>query len=363
MSNVGILTWHYYKNFGSLLQAYALQTIIEKFGHKSKFVNYRNLKFGKLSNTHTLIKIALSKSIGRIDSQLVDRFYYPTDEFLHQYLNQTSVVYDISKIESVCSNMEYIVYGSDQIWAPNVFDSVYLGDGVKSSFHSKVSYAPSIGMTSLPSSLIERYKVLLMDFSDVSVREEEGKTILEKDCAISSKVVLDPTFLLEVSYYMKLEIEPKCKPLGKYIFCYFLKNDNNYFPVVKKYAEEHGLLIYGVATDDCSEWMKQYKNIGPREFLWLINRSEMVMTDSYHGTIFSLLYHKHLAVFERFEKDDPINQNSRIFQLDRWFGIKNRIVDKKGDIDHMPELDYQQFENNLQEARKKSLFFLKEALR
>jgi hypothetical protein len=147
--------------------------------------------------------------------------------FQNRYLKQSKLFQDKWKINKVKNKYDVIVSGSDQIWAPNVFNPVYMGDFKKSKNQKKISYAASIGLSDIPESLIDTYKELLSDFDHVSVREETGKELLLNSCDCKSKVVLDPTLLLNTTQYDKLlkKVQNIKQP---YVFCYFLNKNHKY---------------------------------------------------------------------------------------------------------------------------------------
>lgn len=357
---VKILTWHYYMNFGSALQAYALQESVKRLGYKVEILNYRNPKFGRESSLKTIIKYLTSKLLKNV---FQGRLYYPFTVFQREKLLQTLVVYEKENLAKICQNTEAIICGSDQIWAPNVFNSVYMLDFVQVKHVKKISYAASIGLPIIPDELVEQYKTLLLEFSSIAVREKSGKEILDAQCDIKANVVLDPTMLLDPEEYQGLEI-PISQHSDKYVFCYFLNKNHEYKKQVEEYASRNNLKIVGVSSRlSDKEWMKLHNNIGPGEFLWLIHHASAIFTDSYHGTIFSMLYHKNFFVFERFQTDDPINQNSRIYQLDEYFKISGRILSKDSHPEDCNSFNYEVFEKKLAIERGNSLNYLKGALK
>lgn len=359
--HIGIITWHYYDNYGSALQAYALQTAIDKMNYKSQIINYRNPAFGKAKKSTDFLKALINNISPYFGEKFNKRFSYPFISFRYKYLNETKLIYDELILSKIAKRFDYIICGSDQIWAPNVFNPVYMINFADGKNTKKISYAASIGLNSIPNELINKYKDLLSDYSAISVREEIGKKILFKSCNIDSTVVADPTLLLTASDYRS--IQKSVKTEGQYIFCYFLNSNNNYKSVVRRYAETHGFRVYGFSAKESDyAWISNEKRLGPSEFLWLIDNSEGVFTDSYHGTIFSLLFHKKFWTFRRFSEEDPICQNSRIDQLCKVFPIKNRIISVTSIPNDCIDTDYSEFENALKKYKELSLRFLKEAL-
>ena len=354
---IGIITWHYYPNYGSALQSYALQTYLEELGHKVNIIDYRDIKYGYINKFKFKIKnIMCSLGVRKI------RDNNPFLVFQNHYMKLTKMTQMDNELLDLCKDKDCIICGSDQIWAPNVFNPIYMLDFLEGDI-KKISYAASIGLNNIPSDLVETYKEHLSKFDYISVREEAGKNILKK-YDIASIVVLDPTLLNNVKVYEKIEKKPTEIKYQEYIFCYFLADNHEYKKQVFSYAEAIGIKVIGISYNKKdSEWMDILNMIGPCEFLWLIHNAHTVFTDSYHGTIFSLLYHKNFYIFERFKKDNPINQNTRIYQLDNMFDIEKRILKNNNIITEDNKFDYTDFEKNLDTYRDISYEFLQEALK
>lgn len=362
MKKIGIITWHYYNNFGSTLQSYALQTTIEKLGYKAEIINYRNKSFGQESIIKKTLKYSIARIIKLINGKFGERFLYPFLVFRKKQLNETKVIYDYDKLNKIADNYQTIICGSDQIWAPNVFNPIYMINFAEGKKIKKVSYAASVGLNYIPSKLQDTYKELLSDFYAISVREEVGMLLLKDKCEIDSTVVLDPTFLLDRYEYQKLQ-QPVKGIEQPFIFCYFLNKEHQYREQVEIYAKNKGYSIIGYSVkEDDSSWMTLLKKIGPSEFLWLVENSSIVFTDSYHGTIFSLIFNKKFWTFERFNLNDTINQNSRIYQLSKVFGIEQRILNDDSILEDSQSMDYNLFEEILKKEKNASINFLKEAL-
>ena len=377
---IGILTWHYYPNFGSALQAFALQKVISGMGHDVRIVDYENPKYGKAT-----LKQRIKKEILRLMPFTPHLLHGPL-AFRTKYMRETRLVQDDAGVARLCKGFDFIVYGSDQIWAPNVFNPIYMGAHTGER-QKKVSYAASIGLDYIPDALVPQYKDYLSRFSSISVREKKAKELLRQVCGLSSEIVLDPTLLIECNVY-----DGMAKPVSQlstlrsaqrdacgarrsknsqlstgrlqssYVFCYFLNANHSYKNQVSQFAQRKNCKIVGVsANSNDQEWMQLCQDLGSDEFLWLVKNALTVFTDSYHGTIFSLLFHKNFWVFPRFHSDDPICQNSRIEQLNDYFDIAGHIV--KGEEEVADDrFDYSGFENRLNELRMASLSFLKKSL-
>ncbi|MBO7309867.1 MAG: polysaccharide pyruvyl transferase family protein [Clostridia bacterium] len=358
---VGIITWHYYSNFGSALQAYALQKALQNYCSKVEILNYRNPKFGKPNAIKDNLRIALSNIVTAFGIH-TQKFKSPFVSFQQKHLNQTKAVQSDRELKKLCQKTDIVVCGSDQIWAPNVFNPIYMLNFVPED-KKKISYAASIGLNQIPSNLTIEYSSLLSKFSAISVRERAGAELLIEQCNIDANVVLDPTLLIDASEWSKLEKKPQNASGDKFVFCYFLNKDHCYKNCVVDFVNKNGYKIIGVSSkNDDANWM-DIQHIGPQEFLWFVHNAECVFTDSYHGTIFSLLYHKSFVTFERFKSADIICQNSRIYQLNDYFNISQNIIiaDENTEI-VLNNIDYDTFETQLLNLRSISLDFLKSSL-
>lgn len=361
---IGILTWHNHGNFGGSLQAFALFSFLGKRGYNVKIINYD--KFADRnsdSKIKRILKIIIGNIVGFFDYRYQSAFSFPFRRFEWKYLNETPLATNKAEVENLVTDFEYLICGSDQIWAPNVFDSIYMLDFQLDKKAKKIAYAPSIGLNEIPQNTAEQYKKLLSDFSAISIREVRGQDILNRQCDITSTVVLDPTLLLDNYDYMQLE--KKVYGLRKpFVFCYFLNEHHEYKRSVLSAIKGKDMNVVGVSKKaDDSSWMNILKYISPREFLWLIHHASYVFTDSYHRTIFSLLYHKDFYTFRRFTEKDKINQNSRLEQLNAWFNITDRIIDSS-DIPSLANCyDFSYFESALNKARDISITYLLEAIK
>lgn len=256
-----------------------------------------------------------------------------------------------------------VICGSDQIWAPNVFNPLYMLSFVPDKT-KKLSYAASIGLNDIPETLVGEYSRLLSRLSAVSVRENNGQELLQSRCGIESTVVLDPTLLLSAEDWTRLEIKPSVGT--PYIFCYLLNPSHNYKKKILDYQKRTGYKVVGITENaDDKEWMEvlEYRNVGPREFLGLIHQAKAVITDSYHCTIFSLHFNRPFITFERFKNTDSICQNSRIQQLDQYFNISKNIVSpNECDTLEAHAIGHMEFEKKRKYLKENSINYLKKAL-
>lgn len=362
IKKIGIITWHYYSNFGSALQTFASYHTLGRLGFDPIVVNYRNRR---LYSEKLPIASRLKSSIKTILTSVPFaplKYKNNPEKFRSRYIKETPLFFDEEPGRNICKDLDAVLCGSDQIWAPNVYNPFYFAHYLSGKNIRKISYAASVGLNDIPDDLVDKYKVHLQDFYAVSVREQEGSDLLKKRCGIDAEVVLDPTLLVSADVYKSMQSTVKGIS-GRYLFCYFLNKDHQYRKAVEKYASEHQLQIVGVSDKPADgEWMLRLTNLGADHFLWLINNAATVMTDSYHGSIFSLLFHKNLWTFVRFAEDSPICQNSRIRQLANNFHINHRIISANSVIDDAKIIDFDLFESQLSHLRDHSFNYLHKAL-
>lgn len=355
---IGIITWHRGPNFGSALQALSLCRVLEELGFNAEVIDYVE------DSKSIRIKIlqVCKKILFHFPGDFKNKYGFNYDRFRNNAIPQSSTIYSYKSLCQKSEEYDVIICGSDQIWAPNLLNTVYMADFAKTGI-KKISYAASIGLNDIPDEKVDIYKRYLNDFYSISVREEKGRDLLRDRCGIMAEVVLDPTFLHDCRFYENYETNVDIDE-EPYVFCYFLNPNHLYKNNVQKYASDNHLNnIVGVSYNrEDNKWMTLKNGIGADHFLWLVHHAEVIFTDSYHGTIFSLLYHKKFCTFERFNSDDPICQNSRIYQLRTYFGLEDSIVDNSEKTLKIVNLDYVMFEKRLDVLREQSVNFLKRSL-
>lgn len=348
---IGILTWYNHGNYGSALQAYALQTYLSRIGYDVEVIAYimqwrrRDLSFKKRTKLWVKNTLAIiAEYLPAVFPLFINHFQYFYWRHIHFSPQCTE-----NNIANVSFRYDTIITGSDQIWSPAHIDYTYLLNFCTRKNVRKVAYAPSFGLNYMPEDKIVEYKRLLSDYDAISVREDAGAKIL-KELGFDAEVVLDPTFLLDAEDYRRIEHSPKNIP-PKFIFCYFLPTESDYSKHVLDYAKKTNLPVIGISLNDKDEsWLNTIMNVGPLEFLWLIDHAEMVITNSYHGTIFSMILNTPFFTYKRFTSIDPINQNSRIEQLNIYFDISKYLVEQN--IPKQSAYSFAQFKERLRALQK-----------
>lgn len=303
---IGIITFHAAFNYGSMLQAYAMQTFLENKGYEVEIVNFRQksqkigypkpIDFSTLHNCKQSVKRILTAP-----STILPLYkkWHLFDVFLHQYLHLTKEYSTLEELKNIHLDYDIFITGSDQIWNTKTFDfsEAYFGTFVDTLKTRKIAYAPSMGPE--PEKQDVAYlKYLLQDFNNVSVREERTKNFLVDNNIYSDvSVVLDPTMLLEGKDYDRLYMS---EPLinGDYIFYYTPGTIRHEFlSEAAKIGQQVGIPII---CDSCYnpgdlaryDNVRPYPQVGPSEFLNLIKNAKIVCGASFHLMVFSILFEK-----------------------------------------------------------------------
>lgn len=346
MKKIGIVTI-ISNNYGNRLQNYALQQVVGSLGLSVETIpitSHRNLK--------KFVKKLLSLFVKKYKSTVWTEF----DENIHW----ASKNYKDGQLKNE-SSFDYFVAGSDQIWNPLFIINTEREFLTFTSEEKRVAYAASIGLTKLPEENVSTYRKWMTAFKAISVRENEAADIVESLIGEKPLVVLDPTLLLNRDDWNKVIKKPREGYYEKIIVKYFLgiRNDE-YEKFIAEYAEELGATIV-----DITKTNEENDNlIGPAEFLYLIKNAQAVFTDSFHGSVFSILYHKKFLTFARPDEAGYGNMNSRIDTLLGEFDLMEKKITCSEQLTKVNDLsfDVEKVEEFLLTERKKSIEFLKKAL-
>ncbi len=375
---IGILTLPLNSNYGGVLQAYALQTVLKRMGHDVLEVELKKnlrwqypplwkipLSFGK----RFLFKYIVRRKNQKILLERYERKIYPLLvhdilEFISKYIKQ----FKVDKFIDCKGKFDAFVCGSDQIWRYKYYlffegdiANVYLkflgDDSCK-----RIAYAASFGTDNweYPAKETAECKNWIQKFDAVSVREETGVKLCSTYYDIKAKHVLDPTMLLSKDDYVDL-IEKSDVPKSKgNLFCYILDNTDEKMNVVKNIEKQRHLSSFFM-NGDCGNWTEDLeKRIQPPVESWLraFYDSEFIVTDSFHACVFSILFHKQFLVIGNKERG-----LARIYSLLSMFGLEDRLTSDTGlDINRMKTIDYDRVDEILAKHREESRTFLIQAL-
>ena len=371
MKTVGIITIHKINNYGSVLQAYALQKVCEDMGCKAEIIDYNFPNQAHTNNqyaAHTDTQPSEPRWIKMLYALGLCRQHKGIRAFVQKYHHLSERQYD-SPEELMHNPPHYDIYitGSDQLWNPRYCN----GDPAfmlhfASDDALKISYAASVGTNTIPEDLRSQYKNLLSRYAHISVRENSGVGVVKDIAGKDATVVLDPTHLLSKDQWNEIAA-PKRQFKRKYILCYFLNYTFNAFPYVDELAQymqrQTGYELVRVARPPHHLGaLHTHYRIGasPEEFLALVRDAEMVLTTSFHGTAFAVNYGKPVFTVVK----DKEASDSRQISLMHNVGLDAQVLSVK---DAMPDAsrfsyDIREEQNRLENLRKTSIEYLRNAI-
>lgn len=343
--NIEIITIISY-NYGNRLQNLAMQTYLEKQGHKviTSRIDERD---NPLYENH----FREWRVVTDLDTM---KLYRRFDDNIHWKDDLLSHTHDDSEVDC------YIA-GSDQLWNP-VFN--FGGDREFLRFTSeekRVAYSASIGISKLPEECIAKYTENCKGFKFISMREDAGADIVEKLTGVRPPVTLDPTMLLDETDWEKIAQASSVKIKEDYVVKYILGIHNPELDaLVDKYAQEHGCRVIDLIDHKDAN----IEGIGPAEFLTLILNSKANFVDSFHGAVFSILFKKPFLAFYRPTQKEFGDMNSRFDTLFNTFDLKDRLIGgSEGFARIYDPVDYERVNKILREKRKESALYLSNALK
>lgn len=377
MKKIGILAVKTH-NYGSLLQTYALQKVMDNLGYENEMISYKKTNYFKqalrLFNLpllkQTLAKVYKNIYVCIFKPELRELFLKRMVAFnsFTDSLRWSKTYVGREALEEGSSQYEAFVLGSDQVWNPmnygaDFFSMTFIKKGIK-----KIAYAPSFGVSTIPAYQKKGTIRYLSDIDYLSVREISGQKLIRELAGREAKIVVDPTILLERKYWD--ELKGNCLIDEPYIMCYFLGANPQHRKFANKLEKITGYKI--VTLPHMDEIVKSDfgfgdiipQNIGPREFVNLISNASFVCTDSFHGTVFSILYKRTFFTFNRYTSSQKDSTNSRLDSILLSVGLESRKVDSSKEItsDMLIPIDYSELDNKLRELRNDSMRFLIDAL-
>lgn len=381
MKKVGLAVCYDTKNFGSQLQVLATVKKVEELGYETEIIIYKkkltpkfvlqtiprvfNIPFVK-AKLHAKQKRKQINKYSDIANNVAIR-NKRFDGFVEKYFTNLSTPFNgwedlVSKSKE---KYDLFLCGSDQLWLPHNLGSHFYTLEFAPDNKPKIAYATSFGVSSIPTYQRKRTAKYLNRFQSLSTREIAGSKIIEELTGKKVKVVCDPTLLLS-----KEEWEdniPNKKVIDeKYIFCYFLGDNEEHRKTARRLKEMTGYKIVSCPfLDNYVEFDKDFGDIqmfdmDAEDFVNLIRHAEYILTDSFHGSVFSILHEKKFMTFNRFAEGSN-SRNSRIDSLCSLLGLEDRrFIDNVEAVNS--EIDYNQVKEKLIQLRNNSLEYLKNAL-
>ncbi len=369
MKRIGIITLTGYTNYGNRLQNYALQQFLISLGYSPETINIKNniiqnkCKFCK--KMKEIIKIQgftgfikkLILLLNRRQIKKIRNFRYKKFKlFSEKYINNSNFIIgnkDIELNSNINEYYDYFIVGSDQVWNPYFPEVTEVFFLTFASEHKRISYSASFGINELPCNVKDKYKKWLSNINHISVREESGIKIVEDLINIKPELLVDPTLLLTKDDWLKIAKIHEGKPKAKYILTYFLGGINKeYKKEIKDLSKKYNLKVVHLA--DITD--KKRFTADPSEFLDYINSATLFFTDSFHGTVFSLIFNTPFVTFNRG------NMNSRIDTILKKFNLENRRWSEVKKIKNYFSVDFSNIDSILYNERQKAKNFLLNSL-
>lgn len=347
----GIVTFHNALSYGAALQSYALQQFLFKNGVDNEIIDYRCeyiektykrliriVKGSELKSfVGSLLQLKNKKQSLKLSRQFQDSFFVKSRPV------------DRDSVAALSDEYKAFIAGSDQVWSPDCagFDTTYFLDFAKPE--QKYSYAASFGTTSLPQDKTEEYKRLLGDFRSYSVRENSGARLVKELTGNEAVVSIDPTLLLESGEWDKITTDVELKK--PYIFLFNVLKPKKMIEYAAKLGREKNMPVYYLNDKHIPiNGIEYIKPVSADRFVSLIKNAEYVVTNSFHGSVFAIIYHKKLVM----ELDTETKRNTRSEELLKLLGIENREIRDDLIPDPDAETDWQRVDKILADLRKAS---------
>ncbi len=365
-AQIGIMTYYRNGSYGAALQAYALQTYLKQIGYVSKLIRYAHQWPPPLTVSAFLRTRSPSSLYNKLLSLLHRRF---TDRFADEFIDETDCYNTKASLTMGVSGFKVLICGSDQIWNPWVYEqSNFFDDNYFLSFApdscAKISYAASFGRAELSENYKQEIKPLLAQFNSISVREASGVRLLA-GMGIDAEQVLDPSFLLGKEAFLNIaEVREKhCRGILVFILGSERSVCLHVAERLSKISGEQCNVISPALTDLWKTWVTPcFPTVN--QWLGMFSEASFVFTDSFHGTVFSIVFNKPFVLLLR--DGGRKGRNSRLISLLTDLGLENRMIDKYDaeviDRLHNEKIEWEPVMNKLDGFTLKSRSYLKKSL-
>lgn len=374
MKKIGILTstQSFGDNYGAVLQAFALSYKLKQLGFIPYIIRYKldgeYLK-GKAPINIRLKNTLLNKKFSfHAKKTLVFNLIFHRNnqdvfkDFCKNNLNFYNENYlTFKELKEDVPNFDAFITGSDQVWNPIIHnyknDPGYFLDFVPNNI-PKIAYAPSMGVDIFPEECKKDLKYYLNKFDHLSIREFSGAKNIKEICDIDVPVVLDPTLLLTSENWNTICADISFLP-KRYILCYKFGKSKLMDKIIKIIAKLYKLSIVAVPASPETKFKMDYR-IGPSEFVSAIKNATIICTDSFHASVFSIIYNKPFLTFPRHDEKNEKSMNNRMKDLLKMLELEDRYVlfENQIDINNVLNLSFEKSNKILDKKRKISIEYL-----
>ena len=350
-----------YFNYGNVLQNYALQQVLLNYADNVTTIWNMPDNFLPRSYWHWSwkepIKLLINWKNFR-DNFTTGRFGIEMArqarmrDFADRYIHYR---YDVNDLLLLDSEYDYFVVGSDQVWNPNWdFKNYFLPFA---SPEKRISYAASISSPDVPEAVKVDYVKGLNGMKTLSLREQAGADLVEKLTGRKAMVHVDPTLLLTADEWRKVSRQPAWYHGEDYVFTYFLGKRPS---AVDEVIQSTGLKVVNLLDENVYE----HYVTGVDEFIWAIEHAKLIYTDSFHGTVFSIIFRRPFVVCDRIGNSIETKMTSRIDSLLQLFGLEARrgTIENNYSIEELLTMNYPDLEPVFTRERKRSFDYLASVL-
>ena len=360
---VGIITYHKSQNYGAQLQAFALVTAISKLGCEAEIIDCNSIGEGKIFEWHfNSLRAFLGSVRNNIlkllfgECKRIKRFHH----FWMDEIKHSKPCLCEKQINEFVNSYDFVVTGSDQVWHPAICEGktlFFLDLPIKSN--QKIAYAPSFGVSEYTNEQVKLYMPLINDILHLSVRENAGAELIRKYIGREVPIVIDPTMLLTKQDWIQMA---RNTHKGEYLFYFtILDEPEGCDEMVRRIAQEKHLDIVRIGTvkDVLKRGFINARASGPREFLGLVKDAAFVVTSSFHGSVFSILFEKEFVIVL-----NNNNRNSRLETLAEKLNLSRYVVSDvhSFNINTYKPIDYKVVAKSLDKLRNSSINFIKNSL-
>ena len=366
----GILTYHNAKNYGAVLQAFALKTVIEQLGHECEVINYINPEFHNVfwKKQDYLKTITKTFSLKKRIKQLLQRkgllsvpIWEREERFCDLFCRFAVKCLHITQLctkecwGDIEAQYDRLIVGSDQVWNENIMlrDLSFFFESIQDPI-KKNSYSASFGGAEVSESFQSVIAPLLQTFHKISLREKSGQELVEKLLSKSVSRTLDPVFLMTLADWKRFAISPRQK---NYILFFPLYRSDALVSFVKKLsAKLRAKIVYVCAFEHPFPYGLNDITPTPLEFVGLFQKARCVVTNSFHGVAFSIVHNKDF--YMEYPYNPLNNMNERFDSLIKTLGIGDRFI-PTDPTDELAPMDYSRINSRLAAERQASLDYLK----
>ena len=374
----GLLTFYHIHHYGAALQAAATQRALENLGAECELIDYYVNQDNSLFRPLTGLSAAAANAHTLLHHKALQTRFQRFEAFASARFRLTPRRYErLEDLREAHFSYDVLLSGSDQIWNPLIFPDRRFDPAFFGAFFPgrKIAYAPSFGLPRLPEGMEGELREFLRGFSHLSVREASGQEILRRSAGIDAPVVLDPVLLLSPEEWTRWAAVPSAlsaaaprlpapeKQRAGYLLCYCISDPAALEPYIRRVAEQTGLPIVQL----CGVRRKVHPNAvrvldaGPAEFLYLFRNASFVLTNSFHGTAFSVLFQKpFFTTVSPAERAEP--EQSRVYALLHPLGLAERIAGSGVTAEPDAPIDWAAVSGTLSGMREQSLAYLQAAL-